>query len=139
MQEKNMGRFDGKVCLVTGAPSGIGKEIALAFAREGGHAVIADPTLDGAQAAARDISAGFPEALGVAMDVSDEEPVNAGLDAAARTFGKIDVLLSNAGIQRVKALSEFPFVDGICWRPDQCADGPVVSHAWFMEEMTWQA
>jgi 3-hydroxybutyrate dehydrogenase len=106
-----MARFDGKVCVVTGAASGIGKEIAIAFAREGGHAVIADLNLDTAQTAAREISATFPEALGVAMDVSDETQVNAGIDAAAQKFGKIDVLVSNAGIQIVKPLHEFPFAD----------------------------
>jgi 3-hydroxybutyrate dehydrogenase len=106
-----MARFNGKVCVVTGAASGIGKEIATAFAREGGHAVIADLNLGAAEAAARDIGAHFPEALGVAMDVSDEAQVSAGIETVAGKFGRIDVLVSNAGIQTVKPLSEFPFAD----------------------------
>jgi len=106
-----MARFDNKVGIITGAASGIGKEIATAFAREGGHAVIADLNLAAAQATAADISALGPQALGIAMDVSDENQVNAGIEAVAQTFGRIDVLVSNAGIQIVKPVVDFPFAD----------------------------
>jgi 3-hydroxybutyrate dehydrogenase len=106
-----MARFTNKVGIITGAASGIGKEIATAFAREGGHAVIADLNLAAAQATAVEISALGPQALGVAMDVSDEAQVNAGIEAVAQKFGRIDVLVSNAGIQIVKPLVDFPFAD----------------------------
>jgi 3-hydroxybutyrate dehydrogenase len=106
-----MARFDNKVGIITGAASGIGKEIATAFAREGGHAVIADLNLAAAQATAADISALGPQALGIAMDVSDEDQVNAGIEAVVQTFGRIDVLVSNAGIQIVKPVVDFPFAD----------------------------
>lgn len=106
-----MARFDGQVGVITGAASGIGKEIAAQFAREGGHAVIADLNLAAAQAAAAEISAAGPEAFAIAMDVSDEAQVTAGIDAAAAKFGRIDVLVSNAGIQIVHPVHEFPFSD----------------------------
>ena len=106
-----MARFDGKVCVVTGAASGIGKEIAIAFAREGGHSVVADLNGEAAEATAKEISAIGPRTFSVAMDVADEAQVNAGIDAVARQFGSIDVLVSNAGIQIVKPLAEFPFAD----------------------------
>jgi 3-hydroxybutyrate dehydrogenase len=106
-----MARFDGKVGIITGAASGIGKEIATAFAREGGHAVIADLNLAAAQATAADIASIGPEAFGVAMDVSNEDQVNAGVDAVAQKFGRIDVLVSNAGIQIVRPVVDFAFSD----------------------------
>jgi len=106
-----MARFDGKVAVITGAASGIGKEIANAFAAEGGHAVIADLNLAAAQATAAEISTRGPEAFAVAMDVCNENEVTKGIDAAAQKFGHIDVLVSNAGIQIVKPIHEFPFAD----------------------------
>lgn len=106
-----MKRFAGKVAIITGAASGIGKAIALAFAREGGHAVIADLNIKAAQAVAEEIGGIAPEALAVVMDVSDEAQVEAGIAAAVAKFGRIDVLVSNAGIQTVKPVSEMPFAD----------------------------
>lgn len=106
-----MARFDGKVGVITGAASGIGRAIAEQFAREGGHAVIADLDLDTAQATAREIGALGPEAFAVAMDVSDEAQVQAGIDAVGAKFGRIDVLVSNAGIQIVHPVHEFPFAE----------------------------
>ncbi|MCF3946965.1 3-hydroxybutyrate dehydrogenase [Acidiphilium sp. AL] len=106
-----MARFDGKVGVITGAASGIGRAIAEQFAREGGHAVIADLDLDTAQATAREIGALGPEAFAVAMDVSDEARVQAGIDAVGAKFGRIDVLVSNAGIQIVHPVHEFPFAE----------------------------
>jgi 3-hydroxybutyrate dehydrogenase len=106
-----MARFDGQVGIITGAASGIGKEIATQFAREGGHAVVADLNLAAAQAAAAEIGKIGPEAFAVAMDVADEAQVNAGIEAVAQKFGRIDVLVSNAGIQIVHPVAEFPFAD----------------------------
>jgi 3-hydroxybutyrate dehydrogenase len=106
-----MERFKGKVAIVTGAPSGIGKAIAMAIAREGGHAVIADLNIKAAQAVVDEIEITGPEALAVAIDVSDEAQVDAGIAAVAAKFGRIDVLVSNAGIQIVKPVDEMPYAD----------------------------
>jgi 3-hydroxybutyrate dehydrogenase len=102
-------KLDGKVAIVTGAASGIGKEIAHTFAREGAQVVIADLNLQQAQAAAEEIGRAGPKAMAVAMDVTDEQGVNRGIEAAVSKFGTIDVLVSNAGIQIVHPLEEFPF------------------------------
>lgn len=102
--------LDGKVCLITGAASGIGHAIAKRFVEAEGRVVIADLNLDAAKAAASELG-GDKVAIGVGMDVSNEEQVNAGVDAAAKWFGAIDALVSNAGIQIVHPIEEFPFSD----------------------------
>jgi 3-hydroxybutyrate dehydrogenase len=104
-----MSRFDGKVAVVTGAASGIGKEIALRFAAEGGIPVIADLNLDAADATAREIKAKGADALAVAMNVADEAAVEKGVADTIAKYRRIDVLVSNAGIQIVKPVVDFPF------------------------------
>ncbi|MFO1067353.1 MAG: 3-hydroxybutyrate dehydrogenase [Geminicoccaceae bacterium] len=95
-----------KVALVTGAASGIGKAIAELYAREGARVVIADLNLDGANATAREIGS---DAMGVAMDVTDEAQVDAGFARVAEAWGGVDVLVSNAGIQIVEPVDQFEF------------------------------
>lgn len=101
-------KMKDKVAVVTGAASGIGKEIARTFAREGAKIVIADLNQQGADATASELG-GAGAAIGVAMDVTDEAQVEAGIAKAISAFGRIDVLVSNAGIQIVSPLEEFPF------------------------------
>jgi 3-hydroxybutyrate dehydrogenase len=102
----------GKVCLVTGAASGIGKAIALRYAAAGGRVVIADLNRDAAQAAADEIGAQHGgKAMAVAMDVTSEEQVNAGVTEVNAAWGGVDVLVSNAGIQIVNPLENFAFSD----------------------------
>jgi 3-hydroxybutyrate dehydrogenase len=106
-----MNSFQDKVALITGAASGIGKEIAHAFAREGAKVAIADMRKEAAEAAAADIIAAGGIAMGVAMDVSDEAAVNAGVDSVHSAYGRIDILVSNAGIQIVHPIESFPFAE----------------------------
>ena len=106
-----MARFDGRVAIVTGAASGIGKEIALRFAAEGGIPVIADLNLDAAEATAREIKGNGSDAFAVAMNVVDEAAVEKGVADTMAKYGRIDVLVSNAGIQIVKPIVDFPFAD----------------------------
>lgn len=105
-----MARFDGKVVIVTGSAGGIGKEIAVRFAREGAIPVIADLNLESAQAAADEIKAATGgDAFAVVMDVTSEEQVNTGVEVVVEKYGKVDVLVSNAGIQIVKPLVDFSY------------------------------
>jgi 3-hydroxybutyrate dehydrogenase len=103
-------RLKDKVAIVTGAASGIGKEIAKTFAREGARVVIADLNQKAADATATELG-GAGKALGVAMDVTNEQQVDAGVARTVQQFGKVDVLVSNAGIQIVNPLDQFPFAD----------------------------
>ncbi|MDH5824422.1 3-hydroxybutyrate dehydrogenase [Luteimonas sp. RD2P54] len=108
-----MNRLDGKVCVVTGAASGIGRRIAEVYARAGGRVAIADLQLEAAEAAARQIRDDGGDALAVAMDVADEAQVVDGIAAVVAHYGRIDVLVSNAGIQIVNRLVDFSLAD---WR-----------------------
>jgi 3-hydroxybutyrate dehydrogenase len=100
-------RLLGKVAVVTGGASGIGKEIARAYLREGAKVVIADLNQAGADATASEL--GGEDAIGVTMDVTSEAEVEAGMTKAVSAFGGIDVLVSNAGIQIVAPLDDFDF------------------------------
>jgi 3-hydroxybutyrate dehydrogenase len=106
-----MKRLEGKVAYVTGAASGIGKEIALEFAREGARIVIADLNADAASAAAAEIEKSGTKAIGVAVDVTNEAEVDASVAIAVKAFGNIDILISNAGIQIVHPIEEFTFAE----------------------------
>jgi len=104
-------KLDGKVAIVTGAASGIGKSIAMRFAGEGAKVAIADLKLEAAEAAAQEIRAAGGVAIGVAMDVSDEQAVDDGVAAVVAKFGGVDILISNAGIQIVHPIDAFPFAE----------------------------
>ena len=108
-----MGRLEGKATLVTGAASGIGLEIARAMAREGAAVVIADVAEEPAQAAAQAIAANGGRALALRMDVTSEAEVDAGVEAAVRAFGTLDILVSNAGVQFISPVDQLAYAD---WR-----------------------
>ena len=104
-------KLQGKSAIITGAASGIGKDIALVFAREGASVAIADLNLQAANATAAELTAAGHKAFGVAMDVADEAAVEAGVAAVVTTFGGVDILVSNAGIQIVRPLEEFTYAE----------------------------
>jgi 3-hydroxybutyrate dehydrogenase len=106
-------RLRDKIAIVTGAASGIGKQIGTRFAQEGARVAIADLNLDGAQKVAGEIIGGGGVAMAVAIDVTDETQVNAGVDTVAERFGGVDILVSNAGIQHIAPLVELSLAD---WR-----------------------
>lgn len=100
--------LDGKVAIVTGAASGIGHAIARRYVQAGGRVVIADIKMDQAEKAARELG-GPDKIIAIEMDVTSEEAVNAGVAKTVSTFGTVDILVSNAGVQIVHPLHEFPF------------------------------
>lgn len=104
-------QLNGKVCVVTGAASGIGKRIAEVYAEAGGKVVIADLNLDAAEATAQSIRDAGGEALGVAMDVTNEQQVIDGIAITVATYGQVDVLVSNAGIQIINKITDFKYED----------------------------
>jgi 3-hydroxybutyrate dehydrogenase len=104
--------LNGKTCIVTGAARGIGAAIAKRFVQSGAHVAIADLNLAAAEETADKLSgAGAGEAIGIKMDVTNEEQVNAGVDRVVSQWGGVDVLVSNAGIQIVHPMEDFPFDD----------------------------
>ena len=97
-----------KVAVITGAASGIGKEIALEYAKAGARVVIADLLLDAGTLAAQEIQQAGGTAMAVAMDVTNETQVDKGIADAVAAFGGIDILISNAGIQIISAVVDLP-------------------------------
>ena len=100
-----------KVAIITGAASGIGKEIAIEFAREGAKVCIADLALDAATTTANEINASGGTAMAVAMNVTDEAQVDKGVADTIAKFGGVDILISNAGIQIISPIVDFKFED----------------------------
>ncbi len=101
-------RLKDKVAIVTGAASGIGKDIAALFVREGAKVAIADLNQKGADAVATELG-GAKQAIGVAVDVTNEEQTAACVAITIEAFGRLDILISNAGIQTVAPIDQFDF------------------------------
>jgi 3-hydroxybutyrate dehydrogenase len=106
-------QMQGKVAVVTGAASGLGRAIALRYASEGAAVVVADLQVATADVVADEIRARGGRALAVAMDVTDEAAVDRGVATTMRELGRLDVMVSNAGIQIVHPVEEFTFAE---WR-----------------------
>lgn len=105
-------KLKDKVCIVTGAARGIGEGIARRYVAEGARVAIADLHLEAAtETAAALTEMGPGRAMGVAMDVTSEKAVNAGVARVAEEWGGVDVLVANAGIQIVHKIEDFPFDD----------------------------
>lgn len=105
-----LGNLKGKVAIVTGSASGIGKRIAETFAQHGAIVVVADLNLEASVATATAIKASYgQDTLAVKMDVTDETEVNGGVEQTIAKFGKVDILVSNAGIQTISPIVDFEF------------------------------
>jgi 3-hydroxybutyrate dehydrogenase len=104
-------RLENQVAVVTGAASGIGREIANTFAAAGARIAILDLDAAGADRAALEINRAGGRAIAMAVDVISEAQVDAAMAGVLEAFGTLDVLASNAGIQIVAPLEEFAFAD----------------------------
>jgi len=100
-----------KVAIITGSASGIGKEIALEYAKEGAKVVIADLAMAAAQATADEINKSGGKAMAVEMNVTDEAAVDAATARVVEQFGGVDVLISNAGIQIISPIVDLKYDD----------------------------
>ena len=105
--------FDNKVVLVTGASRGIGRAIALAFAREGAALVLAARSSERLAAVHEEIRGLGADAIWAPTDVTSTSDVEALVQAAMKRFGRIDVLVNNAGIGRVSAIEAVEFEDDL--------------------------
>ena len=101
-----MGKLDGNVALVSGSGRGIGRAIALRYAREGAKVVVADIDQGSAQAVANEIQALRAETDALQVDVSDPNQSAAMVARAVDRFGRLDILVNNAGVMRVRPLLE---------------------------------
>ncbi len=99
--------FKGKVALVTGATSGIGRETALQFARAGAQVALAGRRLEEGKAAVKEIEAAGGEAIFVQTDVTKEDQVKRLVDDTLERFGRLDIAFNNAGVEQTGPITEF--------------------------------
>jgi 3-hydroxybutyrate dehydrogenase len=102
-------QLNNKVAIITGAASGIGKDIAMVYAKAGAKVAIADLNLQQAEQTAQDIHNNGGQAMAVKMNVTDEIQVKEGVAAVVNQFGSVDILVSNAGIQIIDALDTLSY------------------------------
>ncbi len=102
-------RVEGRVTIITGAASGIGRASAKEFAREGAKVVVADINLEGAQETVKQIETAGGVALAVETDVSKPESVQYLVEQTLHSFGKLNVLFNNAAIQVNKTIEDTTF------------------------------
>ncbi|HLT00659.1 MAG TPA: SDR family NAD(P)-dependent oxidoreductase [Geminicoccaceae bacterium] len=103
-----MGKLDSKIAIVTGAASGLGKAIALLFAREGADIAIIDLKAEAAEAVAREARDLGRRSLAVVADVAEEASVSQAMDRVFRDLGEPDILVNNAGIDTTSIVEEMP-------------------------------
>jgi len=114
-REVHSTRMEGKVCFVTGAGSGIGKEIALTFCRQGAFVLASDINIRGVEEVAKEINKTHSNKQGVCLaaqvDVTNQEEVNANVEKCVKHFGtgRLDVMVCNAGIQHIESVIDISF------------------------------
>lgn len=99
---------NGDIVLVTGAGSGIGLEISKAFAEAGAKVVITDVNTEAAETAAKSLQEVGHDAIGLTLNVTDEAQVQSVFAKTVEHYGRLDVLINNAGLQHVSPIEEFP-------------------------------
>ncbi len=99
--------FDGKVALVTGGTSGIGRETAIQFAKAGARVVLAGRRVEAGEAAVNEITSSGGEAHFVQTDVTKEDQVKSLVEETVRRFGRLDIAFNNAGIEHGGPVTEF--------------------------------
>ncbi len=106
-----MFRLDHKIALVTGAGSGIGKEIALLYARQGAHVIVADIREEAASQVVAEIVSARWQSTALALDVSNEEHVRTTFAQVSQEHGHFDILVNNAGVSHVGNVLETSLAD----------------------------
>ncbi|MFC4714386.1 3-hydroxybutyrate dehydrogenase [Planococcus dechangensis] len=99
---------DKKVVLITGAASGIGYEISVDFAKEGAKIVLTDINEEAVHKAAEELKNQGFDCIGIPCDVTSEDDIKTAIAKTVETYGSLDVLINNAGMQYVSPIEEFP-------------------------------
>ncbi|ELK47389.1 3-hydroxybutyrate dehydrogenase, partial [Halobacillus sp. BAB-2008] len=99
---------NNKIVFITGAASGIGYQLGAAFARQGAKVALSDINKEKVEQAAAGLKEEGLEAIGLVCDVTKEEQIKAAVDQTVDTYGRLDVLINNAGLQHVASIEDFP-------------------------------